>query len=361
MTYLFSLQRGLFSEPPPLGSPWRGVVLGAAASLLALTGCDGSVSPAESSPASTEAPLVSPQGMSLQGMSLQGMSLQGMSLQGMSLQGMSLQGMSLQGMSLQGMSLQGTSFRGTDLNGNPVSLSAGSVLRTTDSSGAPVSLRVGRIQQDWQDGSGEVKLYAIEGWNASAGQWQNVCNPDPWGEQWAIPVSGSWNSTGAHVDDANAFTFGCTSGVIAKCVRWGYRPWKSVNGVSLAPYHQACTRMARADYCGDGVSHTRNGTLIDMYDTLGIQSRTPETSMFFEGAWTPDGAYCIGKERWQGLLNDTSSAAIAKSNSSCYKKLAALTAEDLNDGDVCAAKLSAGTKKDVLLRNRSFVNILTGP
>ena len=38
--------------------------------------------------------------------------------------------------------------------------------------------------------------------------------------------------------------------------------------MSLASYHQACTRMARADYCGDGTSHTQDGTWIEYYDKL---------------------------------------------------------------------------------------------
>ena len=102
---------------------------------------------------------------------------------------------------------------------------------------------------------------------------ENICPPDLFGHRKAIAVAGTWDATGARTGSTTAFTFGCTSGVIAKCVRWGYKPWKVINGKAMNDYHQACTRMARADYCGDGVSHTRNGTLIDMYDGLGIQSR----------------------------------------------------------------------------------------
>jgi len=51
-------------------------------------------------------------------------------------------------------------------------------------------------------------------------------------------------------------------------MRSGYKPWKVVNGQSLWAYHQACTRMMRADYCGDGRPHTREGTPIYIDDRL---------------------------------------------------------------------------------------------
>ena len=41
-------------------------------------------------------------------------------------------------------------------------------------------------------------------------------------------------------------------------------------------FHQACTRLVRADYCGNGVYHTATGTSIDVYDSLNIQTRTGE-------------------------------------------------------------------------------------
>ena len=61
-----------------------------------------------------------------------------------------------------------------------------------------------------------------------------------------------------HRDDR--FSVTCTSGVIGKCVRAGYKPWKTAaDGRPMWDYHQACTRLIRADYCGDGRTHTRDG------------------------------------------------------------------------------------------------------
>lgn len=89
----------------------------------------------------------------------------------------------------------------------------------------------------------------------------------------ALPLVGRWDETGAHIDDGT-ITFACTNGALAKCARWGYKPWKTFKGKPLRDYHQACTRMVRADYCGNGVGHTQNGTPIDVYDRLGLQQRT---------------------------------------------------------------------------------------
>ena len=40
----------------------------------------------------------------------------------------------------------------------------------------------------------------------------------------ALPLRGRWDATGAKQDPDTAISLGCTSGVLAKCVRWGYRP-----------------------------------------------------------------------------------------------------------------------------------------
>ena len=56
-------------------------------------------------------------------------------------------------------------------------------------------------------------------------------------------------------------TLACEGGAITKCIRWGYQPWAQHSGSSLKELHQACTRMARADYCGTGLGH-RNRLLL---------------------------------------------------------------------------------------------------
>jgi hypothetical protein len=65
-------------------------------------------------------------------------------------------------------------------------------------------------------------------------------------------------------------------------VRVGYKPWKmAADGRSMWDYHQACTRLIRADYCGDGVSRTRDGVEIEIVDRFG-QGEVPGTDLAFE-------------------------------------------------------------------------------
>jgi hypothetical protein len=60
--------------------------------------------------------------------------------------------------------------------------------------------------------------------------------------------------------------------------------------------------MVRADYCGDGVGHTHNGTQINIYDRLGIQKPDVIPAMQFEAGWGINGAQCIHHVRWpEGL------------------------------------------------------------
>ena len=94
------------------------------------------------------------------------------------------------------------------------------------------------------------------------------------------------------------FNVTCSSGAIGKCVRLGYKPWKRLpDGTALWDHHQACVRMMRADYCGDGQSFTRDGTLIDLYDRLGLQKDEPAPGMRFEAGWGKDGAICVARAR----------------------------------------------------------------
>ncbi len=156
---------------------------------------------------------------------------------------------------------------------------------------------------DPQDPDREVYLYSVNYQDPNNSQWHNLCQPDADNLAKAMLLSGEWDRTGTHIDN-NKVTVACTSGVLAKCVRWGYKPWQTVVGVSLRDYHQTCTRMARADYCGNGISHTKDGTAIDLYDRLGIQQ--PESQedreMIFEAAWGVDGSVLLARTRYpEGL------------------------------------------------------------
>ena len=60
--------------------------------------------------------------------------------------------------------------------------------------------------------------------------------------------------------------------------------------------------MVRADYCGDGVGHTRNGTPIDLFDRVGIQKDEPAEGVTLEAAFGPEGAVCVRHTRLPAVL-----------------------------------------------------------
>jgi hypothetical protein len=63
------------------------------------------------------------------------------------------------------------------------------------------------------------------------------------------------------------------------------------------PTIKPAVRLVRADYCGDGIGHTRDGTPIDIFDAIGIQHDEPAPGMTFEAAWRADGAVCVRHTR----------------------------------------------------------------
>lgn len=155
-------------------------------------------------------------------------------------------------------------------------------------------------------GTGGTYLYRIE--QNVSGTFTAACPVDADGRRVAIPVAATWNTQGARVESPTLFTMSCTMGVIGKCYRWGYKPWLTGYG-DLVSQHWACTRMARADYCGNGEPRTRDGTKIGMWDDLpppgpiNEKGQTP-LLMMFEAGWNTSGAVCLSHTRWVlgGLL-----------------------------------------------------------
>ncbi|MFO0588454.1 MAG: ADYC domain-containing protein [Polyangiaceae bacterium] len=181
-------------------------------------------------------------------------------------------------------------------SGSPVG--AGTELAARDENGQPVTLRVDSVEKDQTDPDGDIFLYDVSYKDPSNGEWKKFCFPDKEGRTVAIPLAGYWDSTKSYVAEEGVFTFACMKSPLAKCVRWGYKPWKTVNGVSLRDYHLACVRMTRADYCGDGKHHTREGTAIEIYDNLDHLKRQERPDLLFEAAWSPNGAVYLNKPRY---------------------------------------------------------------
>lgn len=157
--------------------------------------------------------------------------------------------------------------------------------------------------------------------------WKDYCEP---GEV-ATALRGEWNSTAFRVS-APRVTFGCSDAAMAKCYGFGYVPAQQITNLASQTAwraHQACTRMARADICGDGESYTRPETPIVIRDYLVGAFNPPPVSMlgdplpagvaraywapsdlpppdrhFYESAWTWEegrGAVCLARMRWKSV------------------------------------------------------------
>jgi hypothetical protein len=127
----------------------------------------------------------------------------------------------------------------------------------------------------------------------------------------ALYLDGYWDAKGAWQQASGKHTFVCwvddplrdppveapVSGAIAKCIGWGYSKYSGEH----RDIHQACTRMARADYCGDGTFHTVPGMAIDFEDVWGLEVLGDDPGATkvkqVEALWTRDGAYCVDKTR----------------------------------------------------------------
>lgn len=267
---------------------------------------------------------------------LNGMSFNGMSFNGRAFNGMSFNGRAFNGRAFNGMGFNGRSFNGIGLNAFTLEvhqselslinvaerqrmkldrLGGGVELWATDpATGDEVRVRIEGPQTVVPvDGyiRKPVLSYLLSFFDDATGTWRPGLSDEAGNALWAIPLAGYWNIApsdlgtargGRWVDAPDAITFAARGFVLAKCVELGYRPWEP----QLTQLHQTCVRALRADYCGDGRTFTRDHTLIDLYDVLGVQVRetdpapgAPERTWTPEAEWNADGARCLAGERIQ--------------------------------------------------------------
>lgn len=219
---------------------------------------------------------------------------------------------------------------------------------------------ISAVDVDLTDPTGETLLYSLKTQRAGDSQLSDVCAVDAMGRSAAVAVPGTWDATGAHQSSTSKFSFGCTSAAIGKCVGMGYRPWAQYAGSSLEGYHQACTRMVRFDYCGDGNAHTIDGTEIDVYDLLGLNTRDASILNPFDAAWSEDGAYCIERQRWTRLSTTNGVSGQALLPGSCLSRyqLAVAESSPIDLLDVCSSRSKTIPRSAVKLDNRSGINVI---
>jgi hypothetical protein len=112
--------------------------------------------------------------------------------------------------------------------------------------------------------------------------------------QMGIFVKGAWDQNGDRSGD-EGFSFACEESATFDCVSWGYAPWKVGANV-----HQACTRLVRADYCGDGRSYTANGPMIWVSESPRFPE-VEERGFTREAGWGPGGAVCVDHQRYDAF------------------------------------------------------------
>ncbi len=256
-------------------------------------------------------------GLHVNGLHVNGLHVNGLHVNGLHVNGLHVNGTTLNGFAVEGMTLQGTVFTGS-VNGVTSTGDAfeGASMTASLEGGDTLQIRIDTIDPSPDP---EILLYGVS--YLLAGSWKPLCTDEAGQAVRSFPLHGYWDESegtptgGSHVDLANEFTFACQGYALAKCAEIGYKPWKSVqeclapnlcHQVPLSALHQACTRMMRADYCGNGVSTTREGTLIDVADQMGFETSEAPPGWLFEGEWGEDGATCVKATRWPTLpSNDT--------------------------------------------------------
>ena len=248
-------------------------------------------------------------------------------------QTLEVQTLEVQTLEVQTLEVEGTRFK--------ITLADGRVLRSPDLIGAnllidqgnrTLRVRLDGIETDPDDKRAEV-ADADRIWlhnlsvEAPDGSREPLCQAGPDGRRQAIPVRGRFSVVDGRFagSEAGAFELACTGGAMGKCIRFGYHPWQTRAWPALALYRQAvneraaneralqqqtdasspsyltlynaCLRMVRADYGGDGNGTTRNGMRIDLYDARGIEVPANDPRMAFEAGWTDAGAVCVNHPR----------------------------------------------------------------
>jgi len=182
----------------------------------------------------------------------------------------------------------------------------GAELTVLDPYDQATRVRVDAVARDAPVPAGPLAFYEVSRWDEPAERWVPYCERGPDGLALAMALPGRWHDEGkTFVPDARDFTLTCTGGANGKCARLGFVPGlDTVGGEPLTPYFEACVRMMRADYCGDGRSYTEAGVPVDLIDRAGQQPVWTDDALDFEAVWSAGGAVCVHRVRNPAITLD---------------------------------------------------------
>ncbi len=210
----------------------------------------------------------------------------GLSPNGPSLYGLGPNGPSIFGSSLGGVAADGTELAGLDF-----------VDAEFDAEGDDRRLRIDDVVRG-EYPNDDVLYYGVSVLGDDA---TPLCGYDAEGEPIrALALPGRWDQTAGDKGaggwvDTDTFFFACQGSSVAKCFEMGFKPWRIAgHGKKIISQHEACVRALRADYCGDGVSHTVAGIELSIWTDAGD---APDPTHEFEGQWAFDGARCLAATR----------------------------------------------------------------
>lgn len=147
-----------------------------------------------------------------------------------------------------------------------------------------------------------------------------------------VVVDGKWDRHATFQRVARTITLGCvvpaarsgaeddtdSSGALAKCLQqWKYSP------VEDPGRFEACIRMARADYCGDGLSFTQAKTMVDVirpppdpnancYTPAPDAGPSCDNGACEEAEWNEKGAVCYWHPRYATFTRKALSPLVPK-------------------------------------------------
>jgi hypothetical protein len=300
-------------------------------------------------------------GSRLTGVSLNGSSVNGASLDAVRFTGMELAGNALNDVVLKGTVLSGTLESGVVLSGVDL-IGAKMVGVLTD--GTEVKLRIDDVVTT---ADADILNYKVSYIDAN-GVSSPVCGLDASGiDIQSFPLEGRYDQSvgtatgGSFIADPAVFSLACKGAAIAKCAELGYKPFKTATEcnslgqcqeVSLAPVHQACVRMVRADYCGDGTSHTYAGTEIDVFDALRLKNEDLTVPGSIEAEWGVNGAQCVLHTRWTSATYGNVETYMAAHCPGRFDPNSAVCARSTSTFNTDVG-FSVSAESRALLRNRS--------